>query len=92
LFDTPQKLSRIHLKFDDQAQQRTQEFVLKWSSDGGKTWHDIIRQQYHFSPPDTVSEDEDYHVELSSVTTLELRIIPEISGGGYASLTQMRIG
>jgi hypothetical protein len=92
LFDSPQKLGCIRLDFIEETQQRTQEFVLKWSSDGGKTWHDIVRQQYNFSPPDAVRELEEYHVELDSVTTLELRIIPEISGGGYATLAQMRIG
>ena len=92
LFDSPQKLSCIRLKFVDETQQRTQEFVLKWSSDGGKTWHDIVRQQYHFSPPDTVCELEDYRVKLNSVTTLELRITPEISGGAYATLAQMLVG
>ena len=92
LFDSPQKLSCIHLKFVDETQERTQEFVLKWSSDGGISWHDIVRQQYHFSPPDTVFEIEDYRVELNSVTALELRITPEISGGTYATLAQMRVG
>jgi len=92
LFDSPQKLSCIRLKFVDETQERTQEFVLKWSSDGGISWHDIVRQQYHFSPPDTISEVEDYRVELNSVTTLELRIIPDISGGAYARLAQMRVG
>jgi hypothetical protein len=92
LFDSPQELSCIRLKFVDDTQQRTQEFVLKWSSDGGISWHDIVRQQYHFSPPDTVCELEDYRVELNSVTALELRITPEISGGAYATLAQMRVG
>jgi hypothetical protein len=90
-FDSPQKLSCIRLQFIEETQQRTQEFVLKWSSDGGISWHNIVRQQYQFSPPDTVSELEDYHVELNSVTTLELRITPEISGGAYATLAQMRV-
>lgn len=91
LFDSPQTLSHIRLKFDESSQQRTQEYVLKCSSDNGKSWHEIVRQQYHFSPPDTVCEIEDYHVDLQTVTSLELMIIPEISGGGYATLSQMRI-
>lgn len=91
LFDSPQTLSHIRLKFDESSQQRTQEYVLKWSSDNGKSWHEIVRQQYHFSPPDTVCEIEDYHVDLQTVTSLELMIIPEISGGGFATLSQMRI-
>lgn len=92
LFDSSQKLSIIRLMFADDAQQRTQEFVLRWSPDGGNSWHDIVRQQYHFSPPDTVSELEEYSVDLNSVTALELEIIPQIGGGAYATLAQMRIG
>jgi hypothetical protein len=91
LFDSPQTLSHIRLKFDESSQQRTQEYVLKWSSDKGISWHEIVRQQYHFSPPDTVCEIEDYHVDLQTLTSLELMIIPEISGGGFATLSQMRI-
>lgn len=91
LFDSPQTLSHIHLKFDESSQKRTQEYVLKWSSDNGKSWHEIVRQQYHFSPPDTVCEIEDYHIDLQTVTSLELMIIPEISGGGFATLSQMRV-
>ena len=93
LFDAPQKLRCIRLLFVEDAQARTQEYVLKWSPDGGMSWRDIARQQYNFSPPDTVRELEDYRVELDSVSALELRIVPEISGGGArATLAQLRIG
>lgn len=93
LFDEPQKLGCIRLLFVEEAQTRTQEFVLKWSPDGGMTWRDIARQQYNFSPPDTVRELEDYRVVLDGVSALELRIVPEISGGdARATLAQIRIG
>ena len=37
-------------------------------------------------------EIEDYRVELSGVTELELRIVPDISGGNaLATLTQMSL-
>lgn len=39
-----------------------------------------IRQQYNFSPPDSCREVEEYNVNLAGVTTLELGIIPDISG------------
>jgi hypothetical protein len=93
LFDTPQKLRVIRLLFVEESKARTQEFVLKWSPDGGMSWRDIARQQYNFSPPDTVRELEDYRVELDGVSALELRIVPEISGGdARATLAQLRIG
>jgi len=93
LFDAPLKLRHIRLLFVENSRARTQEFVLKWSPDGGMSWHDISRQQFNFSPPDTVRELEDYRVELDGVSALELRIVPEISGGdARATLAQLRIG
>jgi hypothetical protein len=54
-------------------------------------YREIVRQQYNFSPPGRDSRGEDYSVNLAGVTTLELNIIPDISGGSArASLTQLR--
>src|SRR5438445_5967998 len=36
LFDQPQRLRRISLVFEETETQRTQEFVLRWSPDGGR--------------------------------------------------------
>ncbi|MHB9074661.1 MAG: hypothetical protein ACYC6G_14180 [Desulfobaccales bacterium] len=92
LFDEPLRLKRIHLMFHEDAHERTQEFVLRWSPDGGKSYREIVRQQYNFSPPEVVREVEDYDVDLDGVTALELRIVPDISGGSVrASLTQLRL-
>jgi hypothetical protein len=80
-FETSQHLERIRLVFEEREVARTQEFVLRWSGDGGATYRDIVRQQYTFHPPDAVREIEDYRVQLEGVTTLELNITPNISGG-----------
>ena len=37
--------------FQEDEQERTQEFVLRWSPDGGQSYREIVRQQYNFSPP-----------------------------------------
>ena len=79
-FDSPQKLKRIYLLINEQTIPRTQEFVLRWSGDGGRSYHDIVRQQFSFSPPGTTREQEEYRVELTGVTALELEIIPDIGG------------
>jgi hypothetical protein len=81
IFDQPQKLRRIVLVFEENNIQRTQEFVLRWSPDAGHSFREIVRQQWNFSPPDTVREVQDYEVELTGVTVLELIITPENSGG-----------
>jgi hypothetical protein len=91
-FDEPLRLRRIHLVFQEDEQERTQEFVLRWSPDGGQSYRDLVRQQYNFSPPGAAREVEDYDICLDGVTALELRIVPDISGGSAcASLAQLRV-
>lgn len=92
LFSSPQKISRIHLDFLEHAAGRTQEFVLRWSSDSGQSFREIVRQQWNFSPSGTTSETEDYDVDLANVTALELNINPDIANpNAMASLEQWRI-
>ena len=58
----------------------------------GRTYREIVRQQYNFNPPGTTSELEDYTVDLSGVTGLELSITPDIGGSGArASLARLRL-
>ena len=92
VFDQPQKLKQISLVFEEKEVVRTQEFVLRWSSDGGSSFREIVRQQWNFSPPETIREVEEYQVELSNVTILELSIVPDTSGGpARASLKSLRL-
>ena len=92
IFDKPQKLSRISLIFEESEIERTQEFVLRWSPDGGRSFREIVRQQWNFSPPNTTREIEEYHDQLSDVTVLELVIVPDISRGtARASLKSLRL-
>jgi hypothetical protein len=92
IFDHPLSLERILLKFNEEEQARTQEFVLRWLPEGQQSPREIVRQQYTFSPPATKQESEDYRVKLDGVTALELEIVPDISGGGAcASLAQMSL-
>lgn len=78
LFDHPLRVRRIHLEFFEEQRERTQEFVLLWSNDGGKTYRELLRQQFNFSSSAT-REIEDYAVNLDAVSALELRIIPDLS-------------
>jgi hypothetical protein len=92
LFDHPQRLQRISLNFVESHTERTQEYVLRWSPDDGKSFQDIVRQQWNFSPKGTSVEKEDHQVDLQGVTVLELIIIPDISGGdACASLAQLQL-
>src|SRR5262249_8273629 len=93
LFREPQRLRRILLRFAEASAQRPQEFLLRWWPDGGRSFHDIVRQQYTFSPDGATSEIEDFRVDLVGVTALELTIVPDQGRGeACASLEEWRIG
>jgi hypothetical protein len=92
IFDQPQRLKRIALVFEETDTERTQEFVLRWSGDGGRSFREIVRQQWNFSPPNAIREVEEFQVELSDVTALELVVVPDISrGSARASLKSLRL-
>jgi hypothetical protein len=92
LFARPQPLRQICLKFIEPDVERTQEYVLHYSSAGQPALREIVRQQWNFSSMGATCEIEDHQVELSNVTVLELSINPDVSGGqAIASLSQFRI-
>lgn len=92
VFEKPQALRRIRIDFIENEHERTQQHVLRWSPDGGHSFQEIVRQQWNFSPNGSTLEAEDYRVQLSGVSVLELSIIPDISGGNaLASLAALRL-
>jgi hypothetical protein len=92
VFDHPVPIRRISLLFIEPGATRTQEFVLRWSADGGRSLRDLVRQQWNFAAAGSNREAEDYMVDLSGVTTLELTIVPDVSSGpARATLAQWRI-
>jgi hypothetical protein len=92
LFENPQRIRLIHLKFIEPVVERTQEYLLRWSSDNGKSFREIVRQQWNFNPSGTTEETESHLVDLSNVTVLELIINPDIGNrNAIASLAQWRI-
>jgi len=92
LLDKPSRVKRVHLVFNEDEQQRTHDFLLRWSSDGGRSFREIVRQQYNFSPLNDTREIEDYEVDLVGLTVLEISISPDISGGcARASIAELRL-
>jgi hypothetical protein len=92
IFDQPQRLKRVAIAFEETETDRTQEFVLRWSADGGHSFREIVRQQWNFSPPNTTREIEEYNVQLSDGTVLELVIVPNIGrGSARAWLKSLRV-
>jgi hypothetical protein len=92
IFDQPVSLRRIHLRFDEGERERTHGFTLTWRSAEGGPIEQIVRQQWNFSPNGSVTQIEDYAVNLASVSILELAIRPDISRRDVvASLTEWRM-
>ncbi|AHE97805.1 hypothetical protein [Thioalkalivibrio paradoxus] len=92
LFHEPQAIRRVWLHFEEPQLERTQQFVLRWSPDGGQNLIEVLRQQWNFSPRGATAETEDIVLGVPDATLLELTIIPDISGGdARASLAQLRV-
>ena len=91
LFADPQRLRRIWLNFVETHTERTQEYVLRWSPDGGQSFREIVRQQWNFSPQGATCETEDLHVELPAVTVLQF-ISFRTKAGGMRSLRWRNCG
>jgi hypothetical protein len=74
-FDAPQFIRRIRLQFREEHRERAQEFALFVTS-AANLRQEIVRQQWTFSPGGSVSEVEDYTVDLPNILSLELEIDP----------------
>src|SRR6202158_6313994 len=87
IFDEPTTLHRIRLHFVEPKVERTQEFIIRWSSAQGGPARDVVRQQCTVSPAGSTSEVEHYDVNLERISILELSIRPDSnSGTGRATL------
>ena len=93
-FDEPLNIKRLRLHFVDKAAERSQEFAVY--AGAGTEVKEVVRQQWSFSPYGSTEEIEDYTVNLSGITTLEVRIDPDRShdpkqSQNYASLQSLKI-
>jgi hypothetical protein len=79
-FDAPQAIRRVALEIEELEVARTQELQLAVSGDGGRTYREVLRQEYNFSPPWTTFEREDWAVPAGGVTHLRLQIRPDKGG------------
>ena len=94
-FDKPAAICRIHLHFNEAAAERCQEFAI-YARTEGSDLREVRRQQFTFSPGGSTEEIEDFAVDLSAITTLELRIDPDRAhdpthSQHYATLKGLRL-
>ncbi len=91
VFDQPRTLCRSRLEFSETDVERTQEFALRWSQLGGP-FREIVRQQWNFSPQGSTSEVEDYQIDLTHASALELRLKPDLTPSrAIATLAAWRV-
>jgi hypothetical protein len=92
VFDRPQTIRRVSLEVEELSVSRTQELSASVSSDGGRTYRELVRQEFTFSPPSTSFEREVWSVAAEGVTHLRLDIKPDKGGRvGQATLTSLSL-
>jgi hypothetical protein len=92
IFDEPQRIRRVWLKFGEQHVERTQQFTLRWAKDTTDSVRPLVQQRWNFSPSGSTSEIEDYAFELDGVWMLQLVIDPDIGRGtAVATLESWRL-
>ncbi len=93
IFDKPVSVHRMELRFHEPDRERTQEFILSWSSESGGPAREIVRQQWNFSPAGATMEIEHYVVDLDAVSVLKLVIRPDLHRQeAVATLASWRVG
>jgi hypothetical protein len=91
LFDSPQTIRKIGVEVEELAVSRTQELSVSVSSDGGRTYRELVRQEFNFSPG-TSFERELWSAPEGAVTHLRLEIKPDKGGRvGRATLTALML-
>lgn len=92
LFDRPQTIRRVGVEIEEPAVSRTQELSVSLSSDGGRTFRELVRQEFNFSPPGTSFEREVWSASAEDVTHLRVDIKPDKGGRvGQATLTSLTL-
>jgi hypothetical protein len=90
-FDVPLTIKRVMLHFCERKWDRMQEFSLRATTADGHT-HELVRQQWSFSPGGSTEERENYLINLSDVAELSLWIDPDRGMNRYpATLQALRI-
>ena len=91
-FDAPQTIRKLLIDIDEPEVTRTQEMDVSISADGGRTYRELLRQEYTFSPPGTSREHEEWTVNTAGVSHLRVRIKPDKGGKACrATLTTLAL-
>ena len=90
-FDRPQAISRLVYEVEEAERERTQEVRVEVSEDAGRTYRQILVQEYTFSPRGATFQREEQRFNLCPVSHLRLTIVPNKNRYGTATLTALRL-
>jgi hypothetical protein len=90
-FDPPQAIGRLVYEVEEAIRERTQEVRVEVSEDGGRTYRQILVQEYTFSPRGATYQCEEQRFNLDQVSHLRFTIVPNKNGSGTATLTALRL-
>jgi hypothetical protein len=90
-FDHSQQISRLIYEVEECGQERTQEVRVEVSADQGRSYRQVLAQEYTFSPHGATFQHEDLRLDLPGITHVSLTIVPNKGGSGFATLTSLRL-
>jgi hypothetical protein len=90
-FDQPQSVSCLIYEVEECSCERTQEVRVEVSSDGARTYRQVLVQEYTFSPAGATFQREEQRLNLPPITHLRLTIVPDKHGSGPAKLNSLRL-
>lgn len=90
-FDHPQPISSLVYEVEECRLERMQEVRVEISSDHGRTYREVLVQEYTFSPQGATFQHEELRLDLPPITHLRLILVPNKSGSGAATLTSLRL-
>jgi F5/8 type C domain len=90
-FDQPQPISRLVYEVEETERERTQEVRVEVSEDQGRTYRQLLVQEYTFSPGGATYQREEQRLDHLQASHLRLTIVPNKNGSGTATLTVLRL-
>lgn len=89
-FRKPSRLAQVTMEVEESEVARTQEVQLSLSTDGGRTFRELVRQEFNFSPDGATWEKEIWNIPQDQVTHVRLVIKPDKGRTDcYATLTSL---
>lgn len=79
-FDAARNIGTVSVEIEEREVSRTQELALATSRDGGRTYREVLRQEFNFSPSGTTFEHEEWRVAAEGITNLRVWIRPDKGG------------